>query len=889
MFTRKSSPAKASTKLPAGTQRLAVEALVDVSAIEGDVVKRKDGTYAALLEVEGEAFTLLTMDEQDLRIEAYGRVLTGLRDGRRIQVTRLVEPTNLSPLQDYFTEATTRAGAESALGQLAGAWNGVADRLSETLLSHVTIITVTGKTADDCREQAAEMLTLLSDNGFAAKQCDAERLGVILQTAYGSNPVPLETVLGGWTHEVRAHFDASERADKAHLPDVPKGKNKRGRREGDTTESGLRHAMPTLRDVLEPAVVLEKPGHLDLGGVFVATLVARTWPEQAHSGWLEWLYTFEEPGVRRRVSFHIESLMSSRVMADLRRRQVQLDAETRWSHKRGLREDLDIELGSEAIEFLRQEIGRGRQRMFLTTLMVTVMADRLDRLQESVTRLMQKAAGYQVKLFPLYLEESHGFRATMPLGTRPPLRNLPTRGIPTVAMATTFPFSAGEVLDPVGDVWGENESTGNLVVLDPHRFQAKHMVVVAKTRSGKSAAMKVLATQALFRPDEQVIVIDPSPPIDYERWTRWLGGTYAQFGPGSADGINPLEIMMPASMDRIDDSMRSPIRAKIAFAAELLGLMASQDGLSPEEQAAAEEVLTQCFANAGMPVSPVGSGMAEWATVRDPGGSSLIPQAKAAPTLTEVWEALSREPSLTSLALRIKPFVTGMFNMFAGSTTVDMTKQLVVFNVHNLIQGSSGKQHQAVAYAMISEYIRWRLAQSRRRTFVIVDEGHVMFQREDTAKFVSQLFRMAGKQGGRVALLTQGIVDIMGDPATGLKVPGLADARYCMENAGFKLLMRNDSDADIDLIMRTLGMTPSEGRAMKDAKHGQGILIIGDPSTGTRRAYLKMYIPPLLYPWITTKPEEVEYFRQQGVFRAIESPDTDKSWADMPLVTVGGA
>lgn len=164
-----------------------------------------------------------------------------------------------------------------------------------------------------------------------------------------------------------------------------------------------------------------------------------------------------------------------------------------------------------------------------------------------------------------------------------------------------------------------------------------------------------------------------------------------------------------------------------------------------------------------------------------------------------------------------------------------------------------------------------------------------MFQREDTAKFVSQLFRMAGKQGGRVALLTQGIVDIMGDPATGLQVPGLADARYCMENAGFKLLMRNDSDADIELITRTLGMTPSEGRVMKDAKHGQGILIIGDASVGTRRAYLRVYIPPLLYPWITTKPEEVEYFRQQGVFRAIESLEEEAAWADTPLVTVGGA
>lgn len=858
-------------KLPAGAQRLAVDALVDVEAIEGNLIRRKDGGYATLIEVAGEAFTLLTPDEQDLRIEAYGRVLTGLRDGHSIQVTRLVEPTNLGPLVEYFDDAVIREGEEAPLGQLAHTWAQMARRMAETLLSHVTLITIAAKTADECRERAAEVLTLLTDNRFAAEFCDVERIGVILQTAYGSAPVPLEGVLGGWTAAVRHHLESAPALGESGVQGGKKLKKikREGRETDGPPESILRGTMPELRDMLEPAAVIEKPGHLDMGGIFVATLVARTWPEQAHNGWLEWLYTFEEPGIRRRVSFHIESLMSSRVMADLRRRQIQLDAETIWSRKRGIREDLDIELGSEAIEFLRQEIGRGRQRMFRTTLYVTVMAPTETQLQDAVTRLVQKASGYLVKLYPLYLEESQGFRATMPLGITPPMRNLPDRGLPTVALATTFPFSAGEVLDPVGDVWGANQSTGNLVVLDPHRVQAKHMVVVAKTRSGKSAAMKVLGTQALFRPDEDVIVIDPSPPIDYERWARWLGGTYAQFGPGSPAGINPLEILMPASMDRIDDSMRSPIRAKIAYGAELFGIMGRQD-LTPEELTVAEEVLAEVFAAHGMPCGIVGGPESEWNTVRDTTNPSLTPRAKVAPTLTEVWEALRERPETNVLAMRIKPFITGMFNMFAGETTIDMSKRLVVFNVYNLIQGAAGKQHQAVAYAMIAEFVRWRMAQSRRRTFVIVDEGHVMFEREDTARFVSQLFRMAGKQGGRVALLTQGIVDMMGDPATGMNVPGQAAARYCIENAGFKLLMRNDNDADIDLIARTLGITPAEGRAIKDAKSGQAILMVGDASTGTQRVYVSVYIPPLLYPWITSKPEEVEAFRQQGVFRVIE-------------------
>lgn len=859
-------------KLPPGANRIAVDALLDIQGIDGDLIHRKDGSYAALIEVQGEAFALLTPDEQDLRIEAYGRVLNGLTAGWTIEVSRLVIPTNLDELHHYLRQVIDREGAEEPLGTLAAAYAQVMESFQQALLSHVTLMTVWAKTPDVCRERARHLLASLRDNQFEAVQCDAERIGALMQVAYGHDPVSLAGTLGGWTQAVRRQVDAAPR----QAAGAGRGRRRRGEDEGLAVSEAmdqplvLAGSMPTLRDVLEPAAAVELPGMLDLGGTYATTLVARTWPEQVSSGWLEWLYAVDEVGVRHRVSFHIESLSSDRVVADLRRRQLQLDVETRFAHRRGMREDLDVELGQEAIEWLRQEIGRGRQRMFLTTLFVTVMADSPARLRDVTKRLMQKAAGFLVVLRPLYLEESLGFRATMPLGVQPLGKKVPNRGLPTVALATTFPFSAGEILDPVGEVWGENRSTGNLVVLDPNRFQAKHMVVVAKTRSGKSATLKTLATQALFRGEDEVIVIDPSPPIDYERWTRWLKGTYAQFAPGSPDGINPLEILMPASMDRLDDSMRAPIRSKVAFGVELLGIMGQQP-LTPTEHVAAEEVLAEAYAQRGMPISATGTGESEWETIRDPASLSLTPRAKAAPTLTEVWAALRARPETETLALRIKPFVTGMFNMFAGPTTIDMSRRLVVFNVYQLIQGSTGRQHQAMVYAMIAEFIRWRLAQSRRRTFVVVDEGHVMFQREDTAKFVSQLFRMAAKQGGRVALLTQGIVDIMGDPATGLQVAGQADARYCIENAGFKLLMRNDNDADIDLIGRALGITPAEGRAIRNAKSGQGILLIGDPSAGSQRAYVKVFIPDQLYPWITSNPAEVEHYRQMGVFDGLDT------------------
>ncbi|MDA8347078.1 MAG: hypothetical protein M0Z66_16690 [Thermaerobacter sp.] len=55
-----------------------VAVLVDIEVIEGSTVHRKDGLYSALVEVEGEVFNMLSLSEQDARLEAYARVLNGL-------------------------------------------------------------------------------------------------------------------------------------------------------------------------------------------------------------------------------------------------------------------------------------------------------------------------------------------------------------------------------------------------------------------------------------------------------------------------------------------------------------------------------------------------------------------------------------------------------------------------------------------------------------------------------------------------------------------------------------------------------------------------------------------------------------------------------------------
>lgn len=143
----------------------------------------------------------------------------------------------------------------------------------------------------------------------------------------------------------------------------------------------------------------------------------------------------------------------------------------------------------------------------------------------------------------------------------------------------------------------------------------------------------------------------------------------------------------------------------------------------------------------------------DWRSIMETKGLSVKPGAKQSPTLKDALRHLRGVPELEDLALKVQPFVEGTLDMFSGETNVELDRRLTVFNVFQLVQ-TGGSHLQAVAYAMVMEAIRTRMAESRRRKFVAIDEAHILFSNKETVRFLAQFYRMAGKQGGRVAILT---------------------------------------------------------------------------------------------------------------------------------------
>ncbi len=119
-------------------------------------------------------FGLLSADEQDDRLATFARVLNGLP--WPVQVTLFTKPADVSGDTRQVEQAASQLG-DSPLGNLAVAQADLARSLSAGVLAEATVLSVTGKDAQEVTARARRLVTTLDGSGFRASVCGPDRLG----------------------------------------------------------------------------------------------------------------------------------------------------------------------------------------------------------------------------------------------------------------------------------------------------------------------------------------------------------------------------------------------------------------------------------------------------------------------------------------------------------------------------------------------------------------------------------------------------------------------------------------------------------------------------------------------------------------------------------------
>lgn len=618
---------------------------------------------------------------------------------------------------------------------------------------------------------------------------------------------------------------------------------------------------------------------LDFGHRLARSFIAAGYPREASTAFL---LDFMRLPVPRRISFWIEPLASEKIMVDLNRRLERLQSTAYSAQARGRIVDAHTPLAFQDAMALRDRLAAQETKMFEFSFLVTLLQDGMgphaqQALLDAGRRFLREAQSTLWEFRPTWFEQGAAFLSSMPLG-EPSIQR--RRMLDSDSIACTFAITSADVMEPGGVTFGMNRLTHNPVILnlaDTRLYPAPHMVVIAQTRSGKSMLIKYyLLQRRMMDPALDVVVLDPSKPIDYQRVSEAMG-TYVRLRPGSRQRLNVCEIAYPANLAGLDVEDRKLVSKKIDYLRTLLYLMAHPQDLkgawSDEERPLIEPILRSVYEARGMTDDPVS--LIDPATLNDP-----VPRLKPMPILADIQQAFLSHPNPAARRIGglLEPWITGTMNVFNGQTTIHaqggvpgrppLDQPWITFNIDGLIANHDELQH--VVHFIIGEIIAQRMVQSLRKKIVVLDEAHVLFGNPDTALWASRLYRMAAKVNTQVILITQSLGDMIGLPTT--PVAGAEYARICLKSSYVTILMRQTSKEELGLLAREFNLQPSHTGFLNQAQQGQALLI-----THRFRAMTYVPIPPVIRELITSNPDEI------GELEDHEAPYLDPLGGRIPI------
>ena len=238
------------------------------------------------------------------------------------------------------------------------------------------------------------------------------------------------------------------------------------------------------------------------------------------------------------LSIHLGPIPAEQAARTLEWQKVRFESAQSLSLKRGRTMSPEAEIALEDITRLRDEVQRGRERLFHSSLSVALHARDEDSLKEMTQRAKAHFAATLGKLDNLSFRQREGFLSGLPLA----LNAVATwRTLDTSSLARLFPFSPPDLDTRSGTLYGIDMRACSPVVYDP--WDGTHLnantAVLARSGSGKS---RFPPSSACFRGLTRGVtayVIDPEG--EYADMARAAGGRVLSPGvPGQ--GMNPFVI-----------------------------------------------------------------------------------------------------------------------------------------------------------------------------------------------------------------------------------------------------------------------------------------------------------------------------------------------------------
>lgn len=543
-------------------------------------------------------------------------------------------------------------------------------------------------------------------------------------------------------------------------------------------------------DVLSYEGLAEYADYLEIDGHFMRTLFISGYPFIASSGWLDALINFNHSAD---ISYHIHEINALQALPKLNRKITELESTRRAMIRKGAVVGSDITDPLDSATELRDKIQRGQEKLFQVSLYICLRDDSLTELNKTTKVLENVLAARLFMVKTARYQQLEGLQSILP---RADDELLQRRNLDSSSAALAFPFMSSELVQESGILYGVNKSNNSLVILDRFSLHNANSIVFAQSGSGKSYAMKVEILRQLMQ-GTKVIVIDPER--EYERLTKSVNGTYIKLSATSKQKINPFDISITSRLKR-------DLSEHVQDLTEIVSLMA--DGLSPREKAAVDKAIIHIYK-----------------------------KAKKSPPLLEDLYASLKNLGQHKLCERLEKYISGsLAEVCNAQTNIKLNNRLVVFDIKDLPESL-----RQIMMLIISNFVSNQVKSSPEKRLLVIDEGWLLLQHEESARFVAGLVRRARKYYLGVSIISQQANDFLHNEY----------GRAIASQSALRVLMRQDTTT-IKNVVSEFNLSEYEESYLLTCERGDALLIADQ-----NHVAVKVVASKAEHPLITTNPAEL--------------------------------
>ncbi len=455
---------------------------------------------------------------------------------------------------------------------------------------------------------------------------------------------------------------------------------------------------------------------------------------------------------------------------------------------------------SQAEELLDDMLNKN-QKMFFVTISFMVNGKSLQELQSNCDLLINKARKYTCQVQCFSFQQEDAFRITLPMGI-PPKNISVDRTLTTESTSIFLPFTSQELFQEGGFYYGLNQISRNLILCNRLKLKTPSGFILGSAGSGKSFAAKREMLNVLLNDNTTgLLIIDPEN--EYCDFARAFGGTVIKISEDTENYINLMDMGLNYGLDDNDDVDKTDMEKKKAkalsaksdYLMSIIECMISVDNkscITPQQKTIVDRCVRRCYQN----------------YLDHDFDSALIP------TLLDLQEEFDKEKTSEDgrkIAEGVEYYTKGSMNIFSHNTNVDYSNRFVVFSIRDL-----GSQLEHIALLVVLDFIWNRMIANfmdEIRTYCYVDEIHVLFQNDYSARFLRQLYKRGRKFGLIITGITQNVEDCLKSEM----------ARGMIGNSDF-ILMLSQSPEDLKILADMLHISEAQMSYISKADPGSGLL-----------------------------------------------------------------